>query len=158
MRGIWGTFVVGVLLVAGMGGWARLQWSAAKFDTSVGQSLAALLVAAAIIDLALAFWFYRTHWLPLCESSLKRLWAGRLVNGTEAQRITRTLLARGIVVMALAASPALYGLVLGLLGAGSTQTLGALAGASVVGLGAFYHYGLQPAFGIFEHAERIARG
>lgn len=149
-------FMAGVLVAAGVCVAMGLGRPAVTHPAT-GRLLMIALGAMAVADLGVAVWLFLTNWQPLCESSLKRVWAGRFSNVAEARTVTQQLAVRGVVIMALTVSPALYAAVLAMLGAASPATLGTFIGASLLGLLLFLWYGLQPVAGLFEHVERIAR-
>lgn len=160
LRVCWWLCMGSVAAMALVSWWGRALARGAPpvVEGSMARWLTTLLMGTAVADGVIALWLYRMNWLPLCESALKRVWAGRLVNVAEAQALAGLLAMRSVVIMALAASPAVSGGALALVGAPSTATLVVLVGASVAGLGGFYRYGLQPADGLFRHVERISRG
>lgn len=112
----------------------------------------------AAADVAVGLWVFWAAWMPVCERALKQVWAGRLVNVEQGQGIVRQLFARGAAIMALLASPAAYAVGLASTGAIPPVLPSFLVGVSVLGLGFFYHQGMQPAAGIFQQVERILRG
>ena len=144
-----------VVVVGALSWWTQTQWPAAEQAGRANRPLAVVFLAAAVLDVAVALWVFWMNWQPLCERSLKLVWAGRLVNPDQGQTISRQLSARAAAIMALLASPAAYAVAVAALGPGPSVVPGLLVGASLLGLGFFYWQGLLPAAGIFQHVERI---
>ncbi len=146
-----------VVGIGALGWWTQTQWPRAGTAAGSSSWLAAVFLAAAVVDVAVALWVFWVNWRPLCERSLKLVWAGRLVNVEQGQTISRQLAARGAAIMALLASPAAYAVGLAALGPVSPALPGALIGISLAGLAFFYWQGIQPSSDIFQHVERILR-
>ena len=157
LRRLWQVCVVSVVGVGALSWWTQAQWSRAETAAGANQFLTTVFLAAAVVDVAVALCVFWVNWQPLCERSLKLVWAGRLVSVEQGQTIARQLSARGAAIMALLASPAAYAVGVAALGPVPPALPGALVGASLLGLALFYWQGLQPAADIFQHVERILR-
>lgn len=144
-----------VVVVGALSGWMQAQWPAASVGGGANRPLTTVFLVAALVDVAVALWAFWTNWQPLCERTLKLVWAGRLVNPDQGQTVSRQLAARGAAIMALLASPAAYAVAVAAFGPGPSAVPGLLVGASLLGLGFFYWQGILPAAGIFQHVERI---
>ncbi|MBI4313530.1 MAG: hypothetical protein HY594_01810 [Candidatus Omnitrophica bacterium] len=111
------------------------------------------LFAAA--DLALAFILFQLKWTPLCEQSLKMVWAGKLTSPQQGKMIVQQLFSWAVVIMALCQCLAVYALILSFVEPSRMDWIYGLIGVSYLGLAAFYWYGFIPASGVFRHVERI---
>ena len=146
-----------VLGIGALSWWTQAQWARAEAGARANESLIAVLLAVAAVDVAVALWAFWVNWQPLCERALKLVWAGRLVNVEQGQTISRQLAARGAAIMALLASPAAYAVGVAAMGPVPTALPGALVGVSLAGLAFFHWQGIQPSSDIFQHVERILR-
>jgi len=156
LHAVWGACVAQALVCGLVCVWVRssrrMAWAFPAGFLSVA------LAVAAFVEMGIAVWIFWGNWQPFCEGALKKVWAGRLTDAAEARMLARRLSRRGLLILGLCATPAAYAVILAWLGMTHSALLAILVGASLAGLGFFRWYGLQPALGVFQQAERILQG
>lgn len=158
LQRIWMAFLAAAVVMGAACWWLKAQAGLPRVDSFVMQMLTAVLVLVTVLDLIFVVWWFRKTWTPLCEGTLKRVWAGRLTSVEESQAIAQMLFSRAIMFMAMLESPAAYALILTIVAPEApSRAVGGLLAASVIGLALFYRYGVQPATDIFRHVERITK-
>jgi len=137
--------------------WVPGHAAVAPMDAPTQPLLTYLFLGVALLDISLIIWLFLVSWQPIAEKSLKKVWAGRLLDPAEGKVMGQTLLSRSIVIMGLCEAPAVYAVLLIVSGTPQPGAAWSLVGISLAGLLYFRWQGLEPATDIFQQIDRIAQ-
>ena len=157
LRLLWVACLVSVGVMGGLSWWLLQAPHAVALSHQTSGTVSWLLVAMAVAEVSVAILLFRFKWQPLCDQSLKLVWAGRLVNGDQGKATIKQLLTIGLLIMVCVESLAVYAVVLALLGIDEPALILACVVAAAAGLSAFYWQGILGAADLFRHVERLTR-
>ena len=157
LRLIWLACLASVGVMGGLSWWLLQTPHAVALSGGTSGTVSWLLVAMAVAEVSVAVALFLFKWQPLCDQSLKLVWAGRLVNSDHGKESIKKLLTIGLLIMVCAESLAIYAVVLALLGIDAPELIMAFVLAAAAGLSAFYWQGILGAADLFRHVERITR-
>ena len=156
-QGIWWALMACLVATGVLCWWIPSHLSSATLDEATRQLLTTVLLGVALFEIGIVTWLFLASWQPVAEKSLKKVWAGRLLDPAEGKTIGQTLFSRSLVIMVLCEAPAVYAVLLTICGATQPLVIWGLLGASTGSLLYFRWQGLDPVTDIFRQIDRIAQ-
>ena len=157
LRFIWAAYVISTLIVAAMTWWALNAGRVSTTGAGLSAIMVPLLAVVTVVEFGIALWLFQRKWRPLCEQSLKLVWAGRLNDPAGARTVVQRLHRLSMAFMGICEAPAIFGFQLAVMGASAPAASWWLIASSLVGLMLVYWHVVQAASDVFRHAERIAK-